>query len=105
MHLVAIGALLVLGVLVPVFTQWAMDNVVARGDADLLTLLAVAMTIVLLLQLVFTTFRSWFLTYTSSTFSLQWKSSVLAPTWCGCRSPGSRCAISATWCRNSTPPR
>jgi ATP-binding cassette subfamily B protein RaxB len=79
LHLVAIGALLeLLGVLVPVFTQWAMDNVVALGDADLLTLLAVAMTIVLLLQLVFTTFRSWFITYTSSTFSLQWKSSVLA---------------------------
>jgi ATP-binding cassette subfamily B protein RaxB len=79
LHLVAIGALLeLLGVLVPVFTQWAMDNVVALADADLLTLLAVAMTIVLLLQLVFTTFRSWFITYTSSTFSLQWKSSVLA---------------------------
>jgi ATP-binding cassette, subfamily B, bacterial CvaB/MchF/RaxB len=79
LNLVAIGALLeLLTILVPFFTQWAMDNVVALGDADLLTLLAVGMTIVLLLQLVFTTFRGWFITYTSSTFSLQWKSSVLA---------------------------
>jgi ATP-binding cassette subfamily B protein RaxB len=79
LNLVAIGVLLeLLAILVPFFTQWAMDNVVALGDADLLTLLAVGMTIVLLLQLVFTTFRGWFITYTSSTFSLQWKSSVLA---------------------------
>ena len=79
LNLLAIGALLeLLGILVPFFTQWAMDNVVALGDADLLTLLAVAMTIVLLLQLVFTSFRSWFITYTMSTFSLQWKTSVLA---------------------------
>jgi ATP-binding cassette subfamily B protein RaxB len=78
-NLVAIGVLLeLLAVLIPFFTQWAMDNVVALGDADLLTLLAAAMTIVLLLQLVFTSFRTWFITYTSSTFSLQWKSSVLA---------------------------
>jgi ATP-binding cassette subfamily B protein RaxB len=77
-NLVAIGVLLeLLAILVPFFTQWAMDNVVALGDADLLTLLAVGMTIVLLLQLVFTTFRGWFITYTSSVFSLQWKSSVL----------------------------
>jgi ATP-binding cassette subfamily B protein RaxB len=75
----AVGLLLeLLAILVPFFTQWAMDNVVALGDADLLTLLAFGMTIVLLLQLVFTTFRAWFITYTSSTFSLQWKSSVLA---------------------------
>jgi len=79
LNLVAIGVLLeLLAILVPFFTQWAMDNVVALGDSDLLTLLAVGMTIVLLLQLVFTTFRGWFITYTSSTFSLQWKSSVLA---------------------------
>jgi ATP-binding cassette subfamily B protein RaxB len=79
LNLVAIGVLLeLLAILVPFFTQWAMDNVVALGDADLLTLLAVGMTIVLLLQLVFTTFRGWFITYTSSTFSLQWKNSVLA---------------------------
>jgi ATP-binding cassette subfamily B protein RaxB len=79
LNLVAIGVLLeLLAILVPFFTQWAMDNVVALGDADLLTLLAFGMTIVLLLQLVFTTFRGWFITYTSSTFSLQWKSSVLA---------------------------
>jgi ATP-binding cassette subfamily B protein RaxB len=78
LNLVAIGVLLeLLAVLVPFFTQWAMDNVVALGDADLLTLLGVGMAIVLLLQLVFTTFRGWFITYTSSTFSLQWKSSVL----------------------------
>ncbi|WP_423960619.1 peptidase domain-containing ABC transporter, partial [Bradyrhizobium sp.] len=78
LNLVAIGVLLeLLAILVPFFTQWAMDNVVALGDADLLTLLVVGMTIVLLLQLVFTTFRGWFITYTSSTFSLQWKSSVL----------------------------
>jgi len=78
LNLVAIGALLeLLGILVPFFTQWAMDNVVALGDADLLALLAIGMTIVLLLQLVFTSFRSWFITYTSSTFSLQWKTSVL----------------------------
>jgi ATP-binding cassette subfamily B protein RaxB len=79
LNLVAIGILLeLLAILVPFFTQWTMDNVVALGDADLLTLLAFGMTIVLLLQLVFTTFRGWFITYTSSTFSLQWKSSVLA---------------------------
>jgi ATP-binding cassette, subfamily B, bacterial CvaB/MchF/RaxB len=79
LNLVAIGVLLeLLAILVPFFTQWAMDNVVALGDADLLTLLAFGMTIVLLLQLVFTTFRGWFITYTNSTFSLQWKSSVLA---------------------------
>src|SRR5882724_10369019 len=55
LNLVAIGVLLeLLAILVPFFTQWAMDNVVALGDADLLTLLAVGMTIVLLLQLVFT---------------------------------------------------
>jgi ATP-binding cassette subfamily B protein RaxB len=78
-NLVAIGVLLeLLAILVPFFTQWAMDNVVALGDADLLTLLATGMAIVLLLQLVFTSFRGWFITYTSSTFSLQWKSSVLA---------------------------
>jgi ATP-binding cassette, subfamily B, bacterial CvaB/MchF/RaxB len=78
LNLVAIGVLLeLLAILVPFFTQWAMDNVVALADADLLTLLAVGMTIVLLLQLVFTSFRGWFITYTSSTFSLQWKTSVL----------------------------
>jgi ATP-binding cassette subfamily B protein RaxB len=79
LNLVAIGVLLeLLAILVPFFTQWAMDNVVALGDADLLTLLGVGMIIVLLLQLVFTTFRGWFITYTSSTFSLQWKTSVLS---------------------------
>jgi ATP-binding cassette subfamily B protein RaxB len=78
LNLVAIGVLLeLLAILVPFFTQWAMDNVVALADADLLTLLAAGMTIVLLLQLVFTSFRGWFITYTSSTFSLQWKTSVL----------------------------
>src|SRR5579864_7102600 len=78
LSLFAIGALLeILSVCLPVLSQWAIDNVVVQADADLLSLLAIAMLSVLLLQLVFSAFRRWFITYTSSTFGLQWRTSVL----------------------------
>jgi ATP-binding cassette subfamily B protein RaxB len=79
LSLFAIGALLeILSICLPIFSQWAIDNVVVQADSDLLTLLAIAMLSVLLLQLVFSAFRRWFITYTGSTFGLQWRTSVLA---------------------------
>ena len=72
LNLLAIGALLELSrdnARAVIFTQWAMGGGVALGDADLLTLLYLAITIVLLLQLVFTWFFRSLITPGISTFS------------------------------------
>lgn len=76
-NLLAVGFCLeLLSVVMPVLSQWAIDHVAASANLDLLTLLAVSMGFVIVLQTVFEAARGWTIVHATLNFSLRWRASV-----------------------------
>jgi len=75
--MLAVGFCLeLLGIIMPVLSQWAIDHVATAANLDLLTLLAVGMGVVVLLQTVFEAARGWTIVRASIDFSLRWRTVV-----------------------------
>ena len=74
-----LGLALVLEVLAlfsPLFTQIVLDQVLADGDHDLLTLLGMGFLMLTLIQVVVTALRSWSVTCLGANLNLAWSSNV-----------------------------
>lgn len=72
------AALEVFALVQPFFLQWVIDEVVAGGDRDLLTLLAAGFGLLLLMQQASAALRAWAMMYFSTTFGVQWRANVFA---------------------------
>ena len=78
-RLLAIGlALEIITMVMPLISQWAIDNVATAGDLDLLTLLAFGLTIMLAAQALLTAARGWTVIHFTATFILKWKMAVFS---------------------------
>jgi ATP-binding cassette, subfamily B, bacterial CvaB/MchF/RaxB len=71
-------ALEAFAILSPFFMQWIVDNVVTSADKDLLSTLTLGFGILLLMQQIVWTARSYALMYMSTTLSVQWRSNVFS---------------------------
>ncbi|NGZ84486.1 peptidase domain-containing ABC transporter [Duganella aceris] len=68
----------ILALISPFFLQWVIDNVLVSADRDLLTTLALAFGLVMLMQQSVTAIRSWVILYLGTTLNLQWRANVFA---------------------------
>jgi ATP-binding cassette subfamily B protein RaxB len=76
-NLMAIGFCLeLLGVILPVLSQWSIDHVAASANLHLLGLLAVGMAGSTLLQAILELARAWTITRATIDFSLRWRAAV-----------------------------
>ena len=71
-------ALEVFSLLHPQITQWLTDQVLVSRDADLLTVLAIGMVLVMLMQHGVGVMRTWLLTTVSASLKLQWRTNILS---------------------------
>ncbi len=71
-------ALEVFSVVAPLFQQWVLDGVLIHNDTDLLFVIALGLFFVTIIQLSFTTMRSWMVIYFSTQINVQWATGVLA---------------------------
>ncbi|MCV2420914.1 peptidase domain-containing ABC transporter [Paucibacter sp. DJ2R-2] len=71
-------ALELLAVVTPFFQQWVLDGVIVQQDMDLLQVLALGFFLLMVLQLLISTMRSWMVIYFSTQLNLQWASGVLS---------------------------
>lgn len=71
-------ALEILAVVTPFFQQWVLDGVIVQHDTDLLQVLALGFGMLMLLQLLISTLRSWMVIYFSTQLNLQWAAGVLS---------------------------
>lgn len=62
--------------LMPLFTQLVLDNVLSAGDLSLLNLLAISFTVLLLLQVAIGLARSWVLIWIGNQFTYGWTANV-----------------------------
>lgn len=62
----------------PFFLQWVIDNVLVSSDRDLLTTLAIGFGVLMLMQQVVSSVRSWVIMYMGTTLSIQWRANVFA---------------------------
>ncbi|KNY10009.1 ABC transporter [Achromobacter piechaudii] len=69
-------ALEVLTVVQPFFLQWVVDHVLNTGDRDLLTTLALAFGLLMVMLHLTSVARSWMLLYLGTTLNLQWRANV-----------------------------
>ncbi len=69
-------ALEVLTVVQPFFLQWVVDHVLNTGDRDLLTTLALAFGLLMVMLQLTSVARSWMLMFMGTTLNLQWRSNV-----------------------------
>ncbi|MGH8819084.1 MAG: peptidase domain-containing ABC transporter, partial [Achromobacter pestifer] len=69
-------ALEVLTVVQPFFLQWVVDHVLNTGDRDLLTTLAIAFGLLMVMLQLTSVARSWMLMFMGTTLNLQWRSNV-----------------------------
>jgi len=69
-------ALEVLTVVQPFFLQWVVDHVLNTGDRDLLTTLALAFGLLMVMLQLTSVARSWMLLYLGTTLNLQWRTNV-----------------------------
>lgn len=69
-------ALEVLTVVQPFFLQWVVDHVLNTGDRDLLTTLALAFGLMMVMLQLTSVARSWMLLYLGTTLNLQWRTNV-----------------------------
>ena len=69
-------ALEVLTVVQPFFLQWVVDYVLNTGDRDLLTTLALAFGLMMVMLQLTSVARSWMLLYLGTTLNLQWRTNV-----------------------------
>ena len=78
-QVLALSLVLQLFVLIsPLFMQWIVDHVVVSRDANLLTTLALAFLLVMLLQQGIGLMRTWLMLYISTSVRLQWKSNIFS---------------------------
>lgn len=71
-------ALEIFSVVAPLFQQWVLDGVLIHNDKDLLFVITLGLFFVTLIQLSFTTMRSWMVIYFSTQINLQWATGVLS---------------------------
>ncbi|WP_229202707.1 peptidase domain-containing ABC transporter [Rhizobium rhizogenes] len=71
-------ALQLISILLPMVSQWGIDNVATASDLDLLLLISAAMSILLASQVLMSAARSWFLTRLTNEFVLRWKLDVFS---------------------------
>ncbi len=71
-------ALEVFGLVAPFFSQWIIDDALVSGDQDLLTILAVGVLMVALVQMTVGLIRSWVVMHLSTTLGLEWFANVFA---------------------------
>ncbi len=69
-------ALEVLTVVQPFFLQWVVDHVLHTGDRDLLTTLALAFGLLLVMKQLTSVARGWMLVVMGTTLNLQWRTNV-----------------------------
>ena len=62
----------------PFFLQWVLDNVLVSADHDLLTTLVLAFGLLMLMQQVVGTTRSWVIMYMGTMINVQWRANVFA---------------------------
>lgn len=79
LQIIAISmALQLFATISPFFMQWVVDQVIVSADRNLLTLLGVAFSLVLLLQVAIGFLRGWLIVFLSSQLSEQWTYNVVA---------------------------
>ncbi|QND44440.1 peptidase domain-containing ABC transporter (plasmid) [Rhizobium lusitanum] len=77
--LLTIGlAIEAISLLTPMITQWGIDNIASSGDLDLLTVLAMALGTLLVLQAAFTALRGWAVNSATTSYILNWKMHIFA---------------------------
>ena len=60
----------------PFFLQWVIDNVIVSADRDLLTTLALGFGLLMLMQQMVMTLRSWVIMHMATTLNVQWRANV-----------------------------
>ncbi len=60
----------------PFFLQWVIDNVIVSADRDLLTTLALGFGLLMLMQQLVMTLRSWVIMHMATTLNVQWRANV-----------------------------
>lgn len=68
----------VLNVIHPFFLQWVIDHAIVSVDRSLLTTLALGFGLLMVMQQVISTVRSWALVYMSTTLGVQWQANVFS---------------------------
>lgn len=76
--LVMATTLELLSVLVPLGTQWVVDEVIVSTDGDLLTLVVIGLGMVLLTRVLIQAGRSWALIYLSTSLQIQWVTNLFS---------------------------
>jgi len=71
-------ALEIFALVSPFYLQWVIDHVLVSADRDLLTTLALGFGLLLIVQQIFGTLRSWILLHIGTNLSLQWRTNVFA---------------------------
>jgi ATP-binding cassette subfamily B protein RaxB len=71
-------ALEVFAVVSPFFMQWVIDKVIVSADRDLLLTLAAGFWLVMVLQQLTGTARSWVIMFMSTTLNIQWRANVFS---------------------------
>jgi ATP-binding cassette subfamily B protein RaxB len=72
------AALEAFGIVAPFLSQWIIDDAIASGDMDLLTVLVIGALLVGLIQMAVGLIRSWVVIHLTTTLSMQWFSNVFA---------------------------
>ncbi len=62
----------------PFYMQWVVDHVVVSADRDLLTTLSLGFGLLMLLQQLISTLRSWVIMHMSTTLNVQWRANIFA---------------------------
>ncbi len=62
----------------PFFLQWVVDSAIVSADRGLLSILAIGFALLLVVQTVLGTFRSWMVLYLSTHTNLQWLDNVFS---------------------------
>ncbi|UTH74971.1 peptidase domain-containing ABC transporter [Chromobacterium sp. IIBBL 290-4] len=70
------AALEVMTLLAPFFQQWVIDGVIVQNDRDLLKVMALGFLMLMLVQMLVGTLRSWLVIYFSTQLNMQWVASV-----------------------------
>ncbi|MCP2008672.1 peptidase domain-containing ABC transporter [Duganella violaceipulchra] len=68
----------VFSLVTPFFMQWLIDEVIVSGDRTLLVTMAIGFGLLMLVEQVFTFFRSWVITCMGTTVNLQWRANAFS---------------------------
>ncbi|MEN7431720.1 peptidase domain-containing ABC transporter [Chromobacterium sp. TRC.1.1.SA] len=72
------SALELLTLLAPFFQQWVIDGVIVQSDRDLLKALALGFLLLMVVQILIGSLRSWLVIYFSTQLNMQWMSGVFS---------------------------